>query len=251
LLNRNPAISQPSQEHELDIVIPVYNEGPNILRTLDWLFRSNKTAFRVFIVYDKEDDDTIPVIKNITHEYKNRIVLVKNKGRGPHSAVCTGFEKSTSPAVIMYPADDDYNDGLIDRLFKKWKEEGCEIVCASRFIKDGCMKGAPLLKNVLIRIAAFTLCHVGRISTHDPSNGLRLFSRRVLNEFEIESSQGFTYSIELLMKTHRKGWKIGEVPAKWHERKEGQSRFKVLKWLPAYLRWFFYGMTAGWLRGIK
>jgi hypothetical protein len=64
----------------------------------------------------------------------------------------------------------------------------------------------------------------------------------------IESSAGFTYSIELLAKCHRLGWKIGEVPAKWFERSEGKSRFRVLDWAADYLRWYFYIFGTTFLR---
>ena len=42
--------------------------------------------------------------------------------------------------------------------------------------------------------------------------------------------------------------RIGEVPALWFERKHGTSRFRVLKWLPAYLRWYRYAFATTWLR---
>ena len=64
----------------------------------------------------------------------------------------------------------------------------------------------------------------------------------------IESTSGFAYSIELLVKCHRLGWKVGEVPVSWYERKAGQSRFRVLRWLPQYLRWFFYAFATTYLR---
>ena len=102
------------------------------------------------------------------------------------------------------------------------------------------MKGCPWLKALLVRSSAFALFHAARVPTHDPSNGFRLFSRRVLKTIPIESTIGFTYSLELLAKCHRLGWKIGEVPVAWHERKRGTSRFRVLKWMPHYLVWFFY-----------
>ena len=60
----------------------------------------------------------------------------------------------------------------------------------------------------------------------------------------LESTEGFTYSIELLVKCHRLGWRIGEVPVEWHERKTGQSRFKVIGWLPSYFRWFKYAFET-------
>ena len=50
--------------HRLDIVIPVYNEGGNILRTLEALGRDLKTPSRVLICYDREDDDTLPAIES-------------------------------------------------------------------------------------------------------------------------------------------------------------------------------------------
>src|SRR5438445_7377082 len=125
---------------------------------------------------------------------------------------------------------------------------GCDIVCASRFTPGGAMVGAPPLKAALVRAGNFTLHHFARLPTTDASNGFRMFSRRVIDQIRIESDQGFCYSIELLVKAHRLGWRIGEVPARWFERQHGASRFRVLKWLPAYLRWFRYAFATTYLR---
>jgi hypothetical protein len=38
------------------------------------------------------------------------------------------------------------------------------------------------------------------------------------------------------------------VPARWIERSQGQSRFRVLRWLPAYFRWYLYALATTWLR---
>ena len=42
--------------------------------------------------------------------------------------------------------------------------------------------------------------------------------------------------------------KIHEVPAQWEERSDGSGRFKIIKWLPEYLRWYFYGLETTWLK---
>ena len=232
----------------LDIVIPVHNEGANILQTLRSIARDVKTPLRVLICYDRGDDDTLPAIRNNREAFGELAIdFVRNRGRGAHGAVVTGFAASEAPFAIVFPADDDYNAVIIDAMVAR-AETGCDIVCASRFMPGGSMVGCPWLKALLVRAGNFTLYHLARLPTQDASNGFRLFSRRTLDEIAIESDRGFCYSIELLVKCHRLGWKIGEVPANWFERKHGSSRFQVLRWLPAYLRWYAYAFATTYLR---
>jgi glycosyltransferase involved in cell wall biosynthesis len=233
---------------ELDIVIPVYNEGRNIVATLAALARSVTTPTRVLICYDRPDDDTLPAIRNNPQAHAGlALELVRNAGRGAHGAVMTGFAASTAPFVLMFPADDDVNAPMLDRMVELARA-GCDVVCASRFMPGGAMVGCPLLKAVLVRSANFTLRHVARLPTTDASNGFRMFSRRVIDRIAVESDQGFCYSIELLVKAHRLGWRIAEVPVRWFERRHGTSRFQVIKWLPAYLRWYGYAFATTFLR---
>jgi dolichol-phosphate mannosyltransferase len=229
----------------LDIVVPVYNEGKNILEVLEALARDVRTPYTVLICYNRDDDDTLPALEKF-HQEKVFLRAVRSLGVGPHEAVLTGFRTSTAAAVLVFPADDSYNTAAIDPMFRMI-QEGCDIVAASRFMSGGNMQGCPWLKAMLVRTAAFTLHHIARVPTQDATNGLRMFSRRVLAEIEIESSEGFTYSIELLVKCHRLGWRIGEVPAVWLQRKHGKSRFRVFKWVPAYLKWYLYAFSTTYL----
>jgi glycosyltransferase involved in cell wall biosynthesis len=231
----------------LDLIIPVYNEGANILATLGALAREVRTPTRVLICYDSEEDDTLPAVRNNPDAYTGlNVGFVRNPGRGAHDAVLAGFAASTAPIIVVYPADDDFNAGIIDRM-AAMIAEGRDVVCASRFMPGGTMRGCPWLKAALVRTAAFTLHRLAALPTRDPTSGFRMFSRRVIDQIDIESDEGFCYSIELLVKAHRLGWRIGEVPALWFERKHGSSRFRVLKWLPAYLRWYRYAFATTFL----
>jgi dolichol-phosphate mannosyltransferase len=231
----------------LDVIIPVYNEGANILPTLQSLMRAARTPLRVLICYDREDDDTLTAILNNRAALDAlRIEFVRNRGRGAHGAVLSGFAASMAPYALVMMADDDYNAGIVDAMVAQ-AERGCDIVCASRFMRGGGMVGCPWLKAVLVRAGNFTLHHLGRLPTRDATNGFRLFARRVL-EIAIESDRGFCYSIELVVKCHRLRWRIGEVPAQWYERTRGTSRFQVMRWLPAYLRWYLYAFATTYLR---
>src|SRR6185437_3282246 len=48
----------------LDVIVPVYNEGANILPNLQSILRAVRTPLRVLICYDRDEDDTLPAINN-------------------------------------------------------------------------------------------------------------------------------------------------------------------------------------------
>jgi glycosyltransferase involved in cell wall biosynthesis len=229
----------------LDIVIPVYNEGRNILKALAALQASVSVPCQILICYDFDEDDTLAAIReNWTGQLG--IVFVRNSGRGAHGAVLSGFAASSAPYIVVFPADDDYNPPILDKMVER-ASAGNDIVSACRFMRGGCMLNCPWLKNLLVRATAFTLHYLARVPARDPTNGFRLFSRRLVKTVRIESSSGFTYSLELLVKCHRLGWPMADVPARWFERTEGQSRFRPLKWAGAYLRWYCYAFATTYL----
>ena len=230
----------------IDIIIPVYNEGENIIPVLDSFRRHVKTPYRVLICYDRDDDNTLTALRDYPVDGFD-LVYVKNKGKGALGAVVTGFAASSADGVLVFPADDDYNAGKIDAMFARL-QEGNDIVMACRMMPGGNMVGCPWVKACLVRSAAFFLHRVVGLPARDPTNGLRLFSRRVIETIPVETEAGFAYSLELLVKVHRLGWKVAELPAEWYERTAGQSRFKVFKWAPQYLVWVRYAMGTAFLR---
>ncbi len=235
----------PGNHLPLDIIIPVYNEADNIRDVLKLLDEKVKTRFRVLICYDFDEDNTLPALDDCKVHYE--IVKVKNRGQGVHGAIVTGFEMSDADCVVVFAADDTYNQHILDKLYREFRE-GCDVVVASRFMKGGAMEGCPWLKSILVRSASFTLFCLSAIPVRDATNGFRLFSRRLLDSILIESSEGFTYSLELLVKCERLGWKIGEIPCRWFERAKGKSRFRAVRWLSHYLKWYVYGLATTWLR---
>ena len=129
----------------LEIVIPIYNEGKNIIKLFDNFKLNIKTEFRVLLCYDLDDDD----IFNFKDEFKKfqfDIILVRNPFSGPCEAIKAGLYYVNSDCVIVYPADDFLNFNIIDKMFLAFKENN-DVVVASRFIKGGSMKGCPLLKS--------------------------------------------------------------------------------------------------------
>jgi dolichol-phosphate mannosyltransferase len=237
------------EKYPLEIIIPIFNEGKQVINLLKLFDEKIKTKFRILLCYDSEKDDIFDY-KNNLNNFSFEIKLVKNPGQGPCSAIKEGFRFGKSDCVIVYPADDFININILDKMYSEFLN-GNEIVVASRFMKGGSMKNCPLLKSILVRSASLSLYLFSSIPVRDASNGFRLFSRKLLNEIKIESNFGFSYSLELLVKCKRLKYKITEIPAIWEERKIGISRFKVFKWLPHYFKWYLYGLATTWLKKRK
>ena len=128
-----------AERQGLDIVIPVYDEGANIVPTLRAIAREVTTPNRILICYDHEEDNTLPAINGSRDQFNALTILfVRNCGRGAHGAVLTGFSTSEAPFVLVYPADDDYNAGMLDAMVTE-AAKGCDIVCARRFMPGGSM----------------------------------------------------------------------------------------------------------------
>ena len=191
---------------DFNIIIPVYNEGENLIKVINHLKKEVKGNYQIIICYDDDSDNLFQFIDKILN-INNNIKLLKNNYYGPCGAVKTGLEKSDTNAMIVYPADDLINGNILDDMYKSYLE-GYDIVAPSRFMKGGSMKNCPLIKEIIVRFASFTLFKFSSIPVEDASNGFRLFSKKIINRFNIESELGFAYSLELLVKAERYGYKI-------------------------------------------
>lgn len=224
---------------KLDIIIPVYQEDENILSTLNNILKLNTFSYNILICYDYDDDPTIKVIKNHMGN-QNFIFFIKNKKSGAHGAIMTGIKNSVSDYVLVIPADDDYNIKNIPDMINDIQLQNAEILCPDRFMKGGKIVNGPKLKFLLCRVVNLTLYLFSEINTLDATNGFRLFSRKVIETITIESTMGFTYSLEYLIKSIELNYKVIRYPALWIERKKGKSRFKIMQWSTSYLKWYFY-----------
>lgn len=233
------------------VVIPVYNEGKLIILTLKNIIHSLKKNYEILICYDFDEDDTLEVTRDQFNHYitNQTIRLIKNKSNGPHAAVMQGILKSKGCYIIVIPADDSVNSKKLHKLVNI-AEQGFDIVCPSRFIKGGMMKGAPFLKSFINRFVNTTLKTLG-MPTADATNGFRLFSKKVVKSIEINSSQGFIYSIEYLIKAYDRNFRIAEFPSLWIERNKGKSKFNLGKWCFPYLKYFIYGVYICLKKGLR
>lgn len=227
----------------INILIPAYNEGKNIGMTLAEIERKVKAPHRIFIIYDFDEDDTLPVIKERT-DTNQSIVLLRNKyGRGVLNAIKTGFEAVEEGVILVTMADLSDDLSKVDEMVEKINE-GFDIVCGSRYMKGGEQKGGPWLKKFLSRTAGISLHFLTGLPTHDVTNSFKMYTKKVLNDVNIESQGGFEIGMEIVIKAFQKGYRITEVPSSWHDRESGSTRFRLWKWLPKYIKWYIFAVKT-------
>ncbi|GHT23774.1 glycosyl transferase [Bacteroidia bacterium] len=226
--------------NELTIVIPVYNEAGNITTAISRIEAEVTVPYEIYVVYDMDEDTTVPIVREIAGNYKNPISLVKNKyGRGVLNAIKTGLEEAKTEFVIVTMADLSDPPEVMNAMLQKAKTEKADLVCGSRYMKGGKQIGGPFLKGLFSRVAGVSLHWLTHIPTHDISNSFKMYRKAMLDTIAIESKGGFEIGMEITVKAYLAGYKITEVPTTWRDRTDGESNFKLWAWLPNYLHWYW------------
>jgi dolichol-phosphate mannosyltransferase len=139
--------------------------------------------------------------------------------------------------VTMADGSDDARQ--IDEL-ARLVDRGVVVAAASRYMPGGQQVGGPALKGFLSRTAGRTLHLLARVGTRDATNSFKAYSVAFVRAVGIESRTGFEIGLELTAKARRARQPVAEIPTIWLERQAGVSNFKVAKWIPKYLRWYFF-----------
>jgi dolichol-phosphate mannosyltransferase len=226
-------------EPELAVVLPVYNEPENIGPMLMRLDEHVATPHEVLVVYDFDEDTTIPVVRTLQPRLPRVRLLRNDLGRGVLNAMKAGINAARAPYVLITMADGSDEVECVDEMVALARS-GADIVAASRYMPGGQQIGGPFVKRTLSRLAGLSLHWVGRLPIHDATNNFRLYRREFLDSVTIESTGGFELAIELSVKASLAGRHLAEIPTTWRDRTAGASRFRLRAWLPRYLHWYLY-----------
>ena len=222
---------------ELSIVMPVFKEGEAVEPALRAIARDIATPHEILVVYDFDEDPTVPVIARLAAELPQVRGLRNDLGRGVLNAMKAGIAAGRGDYVLITMADGSDEPAIVDRMVGLARD-GADVVAASRYMRGGRQVGGPLLKRIMSRTAGLTLHWFAGVPTHDPTNNFKLYARRFLDAVVIESTAGFELALELTVKATLDRRTVAEVPTTWRDRTAGQSNFRLRKWLPHYLHWY-------------
>ena len=232
---------------ELSVVMPVFKEGESVEPVLRALTAAISRPHEILVVYDFDEDPTVPVIDRLSSELPAIRGLRNDLGRGVLNAMKAGIAGSAGPYVLVSMADGSDEPRVVDADGRS-RPSTARTSCRPRATcAGGHQLGGPPLKRLMSRTAGLTLhwfAGVRPTTRRTTSSSTRAASS---TPSTIESTAGFELALELTVKATIARRRVAEVPTTWRDRTAGESNFKLRKWLPHYLHWYraaFVGEVA-------
>lgn len=213
---------------QVAVIIPTYNESENIQALVTQLL-ALPTGVRVVVVDDNSPDGTGAIADRLAAENDGRVEVVHRAGKlGLGTAYVAGFKRALAEGadlICTMDADFSHNPryvpGLVDRI-----GQGYDLVIGSRYVRGGGSSGCTIDRKLLSWGAnAFARTMLG-LRAHDTTAGFRCYRRQVLEEVKLDEikASGYSFLIEMLYRVHRRGWRVGEVPIVFENRRLGTSK---------------------------
>lgn len=197
------------------VIIPAYNEGLNIKTVVDNLIH-NYSQYDYVVVNDGSRDNTSCVCRENNYNLLN---LPVNLGlAGAFQAGMKYADLNKYDYALQFDGDGQHLPQYIQTLIDCANSKHADIVIGSRFVNKKKQKSLRMLGNNLI---SFILKITTHKKIHDPTSGMRLYSRSMIKEFAHYINYGpEPDTIAFLL---RKGVRCEEVQVEMADRLAGES----------------------------
>ncbi len=223
---------------KLAVIIPTYNEKetlPSLIEELVHEIKKIAEKFFIIIMDDASPDGTGQIAEELNKKYGNITVVHREKKLGLGSAYKEGFrlalDKFAPDFIVQMDADHSHDPKEIPQMVQKI--QGHDYVVASRHVAGASILGWGTYRKTLHSTACTIARMCAGIKISDPTSGFRIFRKDVLNSINFAQikSKGFAFQIEVLCLLKRMGFNGIELPTKFVNRKEGESKMDVTETL--------------------
>lgn len=233
----------------LSILLPVRDEGPNLKIMLKLLPAALDVSHEVLVVYDRPDDDSVPVVEALRGGYPN-LHAVYNPGRGVPNALRAGIDQARGDYILIFAADEVGPILAIEDMLDLMRS-GCDLVSCTRYAHGGRRLGGSAIGGLLSRIANKLFNRIVGSAFTDATTGIKMFRRDLYDRLGLRARPvAWIIVFEMAIRAEALGFRLGEVPIISIDRLYGgKSTFKLGPWFVEYLRLFLWG--AGQLRDAR
>ena len=213
---------------DLTIVIAAKDEAPAIGSVLA---ACRRQARRVIVVDGHSADDTV----SIARSFGARVLM--DRGRGKGDALRMAIGEITTPITVFLDADGSHDPNDVPRLVGPILEGAADHVSGSRLIGGSSeLHGGFDELCRLTGSSLITACINWRFGVRlsESQNGFRAIRTDVLRQLDLREDST-TIEQEMIIKTLRLGYRMGEVPAHEYPRRHGTSHIVIWRAAPRYL----------------
>ena len=210
------------------VIVPTYNERDNIEPLLRQLL-DLPLRLHVIVVDDNSPDGTGDLAEMLASKSGGRVQVIHREGKlGLGTAYIAGFRQALSDGaeyILTMDADFSHNPRYIPVMLEKARQ-GFDLIIGSRYVPGGGTRNCALPRILLSWGAnGFARLMLG-LRAHDTTAGFRCYRSRVIESIGLDEirSSGYSFLIEMLYRAQRRGWRVGEVPIIFDNRRLGQSK---------------------------
>lgn len=219
-------ITGPQLTPGLWLVVPAYNEGPRITRTLEELTAAG--LGNIVVIDDGSSDSTWSILE------KQPVWLLRhmfNCGQG--AALQTGIDfalQQGAEIIVTFDGDGQHRLEDVPALIAPIERGEADVVLGSRFL--GHAEGIPTARRIVLRLGVVFTRFVSRVKVTDTHNGLRALSRSAATKIRITQNR-MAHASEILDQLRILGLRYVEVPVgiryTAQSLEKGQSSWNALK----------------------
>lgn len=208
------------------VVIPTYNEAENIEPLIVRLLELDEDL-DVCVVDDASPDGTGEIVDRL-REGEPRVHVVHRPGKlGLGGACCAGMLHGLEHGarfVVTMDADFSHDPGYLPALLAGMRDN--DVMIGSRYVAGGGVANWGFGRRVLSRTANFVARAVLGLAPRDCTAGFRCYAREVLERIDPTTvkSNGYSYLEEMMWYCQRAGFRIGETPIVFVDRRAGRSK---------------------------
>lgn len=211
---------------DLSIIVPTFNEGPNVAELLRRIGESvDDRVFEVIFVDDSTDDTPqIVAAAAAASAFPVRLIHRDVPDAGLGGAVVEGIRSARSNWCLVMDGDLQHPPEDIPRLLERADRGAADVVVASRYAAGGDSKGLADATRTTVSRASTLLTKamfprkLGDCS--DPMTGFFLVDRDAI-DVDALRPRGFKILLEILARRHLR---VAEVPFAFASRYAGASK---------------------------
>lgn len=201
----------------LSIVIPAYNEEPNVeaccREVVDAVAGLHRT-FEVIFIDDGSTDATFAVLAGLVRADPRVRVIRLRRNAGQTAALDAGFRAARGEVVVTMDADLQNDPRDIARLLPAL--ETYDAACGWRVSRQD-----PWTKRIASRVANAARQRLTRDGVHDTGCTLKAFRREAVLRLRLYRGMHRFLPALLLLE----GFRVTEVPVGHRPRRAGQSKY--------------------------